>query len=159
MARILRTIKIIEGLLLTSMPIIFKLIHFDHYIVESTRYERNGKNVKKENNLIKHDWACNIYIYIRNSALITKLTENSIINKRRRRVDFLDISLNYNKQKEGFFLFDSQVRNQIKFDSITIRDSGKDLKYLISLMGKIINPAVILFTEGPKNLDLDVRYA
>lgn len=100
-----------------------------------------------------------IYIYIRNNALITKLTENSIINKRRRRVDFLDISLNYNKQKEGFFLFDSQVRNQIKFDSITIRDSGKDLKYLISLMGKIINPAVILFTEGPKNLDLDVRYA
>lgn len=159
MARILRTIKIIGGLLLTSMPIIFKLIHFDYYIVESTRYERNGKNVKKENNLIKHDWACNIYIYIRNSALITKLTENSIINKRRRRVDFLDISLNYNKQKEGFFLFDSQVRNQIKFDSITIRDSGKDLKYLISLMGKIINPAVILFTEGPKNLDLDVRYA
>lgn len=158
MARILRTIKIIGGLLLTSMPIIFKLIHFDYYIVESTRYERNGKNVKKENNLIKHDWACNIYI--RNSALITKLTEYSIINKRRRRVDFLDISLNYNKHKEArFFLFDSQVRNQIKFDSITIRDSGKDLKYLISLMGKIINPAVILFTEGPKNLDLDVRYA
>lgn len=157
----MRTIKIIGGLLLTSMPIIFKLIHFDYYIVESTRYERNGKNVKKENNLIKHDWACNIYI--RNSALITKLTENSIINKRRRRVDFLDISLNYeittNRKKRSFFLFDSQVRNQIKFDSITIRDSGKDLKYLISLMGKIINPAVILFTEGPKNLDLDVRYA
>lgn len=98
MARILRTIKIIGGLLLTSMPIIFKLIHFDYYIVESTRYERNGK---KENNLIKHDWACNIYIH--NSALITKLTENSIINKRRRRVDFLDISLNYNKQKEARF--------------------------------------------------------
>lgn len=59
----MRTIKIIGGLLLTSMPIIFKLIHFDYYIVESTRYERNGKNIKKENNLIKHDWACNIYIY------------------------------------------------------------------------------------------------
>lgn len=46
MARILRTIKIIGGLLSTSILIIFKLIHFDYYI-ESTRYERNGKNVKK----------------------------------------------------------------------------------------------------------------
>lgn len=60
------------------------------------------------------------YIYIRNSALITKLTENSIINKRRRRVDFLDISLNYDNMK-----LQQTERSEVFFYSIP--------KYVIKL--------------------------
>lgn len=46
-----------------------------------------------------------IYIYIRNSALITKLTENSMINKRRKRVDFFRyfIKLQQTERSEVFF--------------------------------------------------------
>lgn len=53
--------------------------------------------------MIEH--AIYIYIYIRNSALITKLTENSIINKRRRRVDFFRyfIKLQQTERSEVFF--------------------------------------------------------